>query len=152
MAPPHPAHHTPPSLPCLLSPRGFLGSFLQLPPSITPHHAEESLASSRAFGKDGPPNSAVSGAGQPTGQRLQLISMGSRFNRLTGAIHEMVHACLLIDTLLSATPTCSQLFSLVEVRRVYPWLAMLRDRLTNTTDAYQLNRLRTAERPTGLIV
>ena len=52
----------------------------------------------------------------------------------------MVHACLLIDTLLSATPTCSQLFSFVEVRRVYPWLAMLRDRLTNTTDAYQLNR------------
>ena len=35
---------------------------------------------------------------------------------------------------------------------VYPWLAMLRDHLTNTTDAYQLNRLRTAERPTGLIV
>ena len=35
---------------------------------------------------------------------------------------------------------------------VYPWLAMLRDRLTNTTDAYQLTRLRKAERPTGLIV
>ena len=51
-----------------------------------------------------------------------------------------LHACLLIDTLLSATPTCSQLFSFVEVRKVYPWLAMLRDRLTNTTDAYQLNR------------
>ena len=52
----------------------------------------------------------------------------------------MVHACLLADTLLSATPTCSQLFSFVEVRRVYPWLAMLRDHLTNTMDAYQLNR------------
>ena len=35
---------------------------------------------------------------------------------------------------------------------VYPWLAMLRDHLTNTTDAYQLTRLRTAERPSGLIV
>ena len=116
MAPPHPAHHTPPSLPCLLSPRGFLGSFLQLPLSITPHHAEESLASSRAFGKDGPPNSAVPGAGQSTGQRLLLISMGSSFNRLTGAIREMVHACLFIDTLLSATPTCSQLFSFVAER------------------------------------
>ena len=42
-------------------------------------------------------------------------------------------------------------FSLVEVRRVYPWLAMLRDHLTDT-DAYQPSRLRTAERPTGLIV
>ena len=58
----------------------------------------------------------------------------------------MVHACLFIDTLLSATPTCSQLFSLVEVRalrRVTPWLAMLRDDLSdlpNTMDAYQLNR------------
>ena len=51
----------------------------------------------------------------------------------------MVHACLLADTLLSATPTCSQLFSFVEVRRVYPWLAMLRGHLTNTMDAYQLN-------------
>ena len=30
---------------------------------------------------------------------------------------------------------------------VYPWLAMLRDHLPTTTDAYQLNRLRTAERP-----
>ena len=28
---------------------------------------------------------------------------------------------------------------------------MLMDHQTNTTDAYQLNRLRTAERPTGLI-
>ena len=28
---------------------------------------------------------------------------------------------------------------------------MLSGHLTNTTDAYQLNRLRTAERPTGLI-
>ena len=28
---------------------------------------------------------------------------------------------------------------------------MLRDHLTNTTDAYQLNRLRTAEHPTDLI-
>ena len=113
MAPPHPAHHTPPSLPCLLSPRGFLGSFLQLPLSIAPQHAEEGLASPRAFGKDGPPNCAVPGAGQSTGQRLLLISMGSSFNRLTGAIREMVHACLFIDTLLSATPTCSQLFSFV---------------------------------------
>ena len=34
---------------------------------------------------------------------------------------------------------------------VSPWLAMLRDHLPNTTDAYQLNRLRTAGRPTGLI-
>ena len=51
MAPPHPAHHTPPSLPCLLSPRGFLGSFLQLPLSIAPQHAEEGLASPGAFGK-----------------------------------------------------------------------------------------------------
>ena len=118
MAPPHPAHHTPPSLPCLLSPRGFLGSFLQLPLSIAPHHAEEGLASSRAFGKDGPPNCAVPGAGQSTGQRLLLINMGSSLNRLTGAIREMVHACLLADTLLSATPTCSQLFSLVEVRGI----------------------------------
>ena len=37
------------------------------------------------------------------------------------------------------------------VRRVYPWLAMLRDHLTHTTDADQLTRLRTAGRPTGLI-
>ena len=51
MAPPHPAHHTPPSLPYLLSPRGFLGSFLQLPLSIAPQHAEEGLASPGAFGK-----------------------------------------------------------------------------------------------------
>ena len=29
---------------------------------------------------------------------------------------------------------------------------MLSGHLTNTTDAYQLTRLRTAERPTGLIV
>ena len=41
-----------------------------------------------------------------------------RFNRFAGTIREMVHACLLIDTLLSATPTCSQLFSFVEVRRI----------------------------------
>ena len=33
---------------------------------------------------------------------------------------------------------------------VYPWLAMLRDHLTDT-DAYQPSRLRTAERPTSLI-
>ena len=39
----------------------------------------------------------------------------------------------------------------MEVRRVYPWLAIARDRLTDTTDAYQLNHLRTAERPTDLI-
>ena len=116
MAPPHPAHHTPPSLPCLLSPRGFLGSFLPLPLLIAPHHAEEGLASPRASGKDGPPNCAVPGAGQSTGQRLLLISMGSSFNRLTGAIREMVHACLFIDTLLSATPTYSQLFSFVAER------------------------------------
>ena len=38
------------------------------------------------------------------------------YNRLTGAIREMVHACLFIDTLLSATPTCSQLFSFVAGR------------------------------------
>ena len=42
-------------------------------------------------------------------------------------------------------------FSFVEVRRVYPWLAIVRDRLTDTTDAYQLNHLRTAEHPTDLI-
>ena len=47
--------------------------------------------------------------------------------------------------------TNTQNFSLVEVRRVYPWLAMLRDHLTYTTDADQLTRLRTAGRPTGLI-
>ena len=36
---------------------------------------------------------------------------------------------------------------------VYPWLAMLRGHLPHTTDAHQLNRLRTAERTTsGLIV
>ena len=34
---------------------------------------------------------------------------------------------------------------------VYPWLAMLRGHLTNTTDAYQLTRLRMAGCPTGLI-
>ena len=34
---------------------------------------------------------------------------------------------------------------------VYPWLAMLRDHLTHTTDADQLTRLRTAGRPTDLI-
>ena len=34
---------------------------------------------------------------------------------------------------------------------VTPWLAMLRDHLPTTTDANQLNRLRTAGRPTGLI-
>ena len=34
---------------------------------------------------------------------------------------------------------------------VYPWLAMLRDHLPTTTDADQLNRLRKAGRPTGLI-
>ena len=33
-----------------------------------------------------------------------------------------------------------------------PWLAMLSGHLTNTTDAHQLNRLRTAERTTSLIV
>ena len=37
------------------------------------------------------------------------------------------------------------------LRGVTPWLAMLRDDLTYTTDAYQLTRLRTAGRPTGLI-
>ena len=36
--------------------------------------------------------------------------------------------------------TNTQIFSFVAVRRVYPWLAMLRDHLTNTMDAYQLNR------------
>ena len=40
-----------------------------------------------------------------------------RFNRFAGTIREMVHACSLIDTLLSATPTCSQLFSLVVAER-----------------------------------
>ena len=60
-------------------------------------------------------------------------------------VPSQVHATKMTDgstppTLLCATPTCSQLFSFVEVRRVYPWLAMLRDRLTNTMDAYQLNR------------
>ena len=39
----------------------------------------------------------------------------------------------------------------MEVRRVYPWLAMLRDHLTYTTAADQLISLRTAGRPTGLI-
>ena len=34
---------------------------------------------------------------------------------------------------------------------VTPWLAMLRGHLPTTTDAYQLSRLRTAGRPTGLI-
>ena len=37
------------------------------------------------------------------------------------------------------------------LRGVTPWLAMLSDDLTYTTDADQLNRLRTAGRPTGLI-
>ena len=37
----------PPSCPVLLSPRGFLGSFLQLPLSITPHHAVEAVKSAR---------------------------------------------------------------------------------------------------------
>ena len=45
----------------------------------------------------------------------------------------------------------TQNFSLVEVRRVYPWLAMLRDHQTTTADTDQLTRLRTAGRPTGLI-
>ena len=52
------------------------------------------------------------------------------------------------------TLTNTQIFSLVKVRAlrgVTPWLAMLRDDLTYTMDAYQLDRLRTAERPTGLI-
>jgi len=44
-----------------------------------------------------------------------------------------------------------RLFSLVEGRSSNPWLALLRAALTYTTDAYQLNCLRTAERPTGLI-
>ena len=39
----------------------------------------------------------------------------------------------------------------MEGRSGNPWLAMLRAALTNTTDAYQLNRLRTAEHPTDLI-
>ena len=39
----------------------------------------------------------------------------------------------------------------MEVRGGNPWLAMLRAALTYTTDAYQLNHLRTAERPTDLI-
>ena len=50
--------------------------------------------------------------------------------------------------------TNSQIFSFVEVRAlrgVCPWLPTLIDDLTYTTDAYQLNRLRTAECPTGLI-
>ena len=50
--------------------------------------------------------------------------------------------------------TDTQLFSLVMVRALRgftPWLAMLRDDLTYTTDAAQLTRLRTAWRPTGLI-
>ena len=37
------------------------------------------------------------------------------------------------------------------LRGVCLWLAMLIDDLTYTPDAYQLNRLRTAGRPTGLI-
>ena len=37
------------------------------------------------------------------------------------------------------------------LRGVCPWLAMLMDDLTSTTDAYQLTRLRTAGGPTGLI-
>ena len=46
------------------------------------------------------------------------------------------------------------IFSFVEVRAlrgVTPWLAMLSDDLTYTADADQLNRLRTAGRPTGPI-
>ena len=34
---------------------------------------------------------------------------------------------------------------------IYPWPAMLSGHLTYTTDAYQLTRLRTAGRPTGLL-
>ena len=52
------------------------------------------------------------------------------------------------------TLTNTQIFSFVKVtslRGVCPWLAMLRDHLTYTTDADQLNRLRTAGRPTCLI-
>ena len=52
------------------------------------------------------------------------------------------------------TLTNTQPFSLVEVRAlqgVCPWLAMLIDNLTCTTDAYQLTRLRMAGRPTGLL-
>ena len=37
------------------------------------------------------------------------------------------------------------------LRGVCPWLAMLIDDLTSTTDTDQLTRLRTAGRPTGLI-
>ena len=47
--------------------------------------------------------------------------------------------------------TNSQIFSLVAGGRGNPWLAMLRATPTNTTDADQLTRLRTAGRPTGLI-
>ena len=75
---------------------------------------------------------------------------------------QMLQECLVHDTPWCtrnrAFSTITQSFSFVAVRalrRVYPWLAMLRDHLsdlTNTTDAHQLNRLRTAERPTGLIV
>ena len=39
----------------------------------------------------------------------------------------------------------------MEVRWGTSWPAMNRAPLTNTTDAYQLNRLRTAEHPTDLI-
>ena len=85
-------------------------------------------------------------------EAVRRLTVRGEASVFVGTIREMVHACLPIDTLLSATPTCSQLFSFVEVRRGYPWLAMLRDRLPTTTAAYQLNRLRTAERPTGLIV
>ena len=47
--------------------------------------------------------------------------------------------------------TSTYYFSFVAGGRGNPWLAVLRAPPTNTTDTDQLNRLRTAGRPTGLI-
>ena len=79
MAPPHPAHHTPPSCPVCFHHAASLA------PSSSSHSRSRRNMLKRASpalehsGKDGPPTCAVPGAGQSTGQRLLLISMGSSF-------------------------------------------------------------------------
>ena len=71
------------------------------------------------------------------------------------SVSQMLQECLIYETPWCthnrAYSTITQPLSLVEVRSGNPWLAMLRASLTYTTDAHQLNHLRTAERPTGLI-
>ena len=82
------------------------------------------------------------------------------FHALHAIKDEASMSRMLQEYLVYETPWCThnrayltnaQYFSLVAGGRSTPWLAMLRAPLTNTTGAYQLNRLRTAERPTSLL-